>query len=365
MGTHCRLTIYFSNIASDKTYPPMKKLLTALFFLAIYTTSVKAQYFTARLAGGYAWPGFQNSEGIMAPLIDPFNPGVDALAPMANVKDTMNGQPASYKAVHGSYGQGLNLTLGLGYSINDYFNVELGISYLKSATISSSETRQLTVDNGIGFTYIPYYLTAAITTNAVGVSISPSVTVKAPIKHSKVLPYARAGISLPIYGNLTDHITIDQNAPAGLQHILDTAPYFLGKHTEVTLKTQGTVSVGFNGAIGVNYTPLPFLSVFFEVNGQHLVTKAQSSQITQWDADGKSLIAERGVYRTHFNYVDQLNGSSNNSAYNTNTDLNKPKDDTRPVGPFSNLGLNVGVIFMLSKKTLHSKDKDAASPNKK
>ena len=329
----------------------MKKTLLILSVIAITLgySDLKGQSFSVRIAGGYAWPGFQSSENIAGPTIDPQHPDIDALGPLANISDTINGKPATYKLAKGSYGHGMNFTLGLGYTANKYFNFELGISYLKSATISVDQTRQLTLFTGLSYVYIPAYLNAHITTNAFGISISPAVTIQAPIKHSKFMPYARLGVSLPIFGGLTDHITIDQNS--GITTLIQ-APYFLGKHTEVTLTTQGSISVGFNGAIGVKYNVLPYLSVFAEVNGQYLTTRAKSSKITQWDADGVSQINNRGVYRTQFNYVDQLNGTSNNAQYNNSYSASKPKDDVMPVGPFSNLGLNIGVSLNLGKKTL-------------
>ena len=356
------IPISFCIIALNKTLC-MKKTLLILYVIAIGIigcNSLQAQ-FTVRLAGGYAWPGLQNSENIAGPIIVPQHPDIDELGPLANITDTMNGKPATYKLAKGSYGHGMNFTLGLGYTVNKYFNFELGISYLKSATVSVDQTRELTLSTGVGYAYIGKYLNAHITTNAFGISISPAITVQAPIKHSKFMPYARAGISLPIFGGLTDHITIDQNS--GIPTLVQ-APYFLGKHTEVTLTTQGSVSIGFNGALGVKYNVLPYLCVFAEVNGQYLTTRAKSSKITQWDADGVSQINNRGIYRTQFNYVDQLNGTSNNAQYNSNYSSSKPKDDVMPIGAFSNIGLNVGVTFNLSKKTL-KKDADKREDSKK
>ena len=117
----------FCNIAITKYCMMMKKLLFVALF-AVNAALLNAQ-FTLRLAGGYAWPGFQTSEGINGPLIDPANPFVDALGPLANITDTMNGKPATYKPVKGSYGQGMNFSLGLGYTVNKYFNFELLLNF--------------------------------------------------------------------------------------------------------------------------------------------------------------------------------------------------------------------------------------------
>ena len=105
------------------------------------------------------------------------------------------------------------------------------------------------------------------------------------------------------------------------------------------------------------------MAITAEVNGQYLVTRAKSSKITQGDdvkADGTvvSRLADRGVYRTQFNFVDELTNTSNNEDYNSSTDKTKAKDDLRPSGPFSNLGFNIGVTIMLSKEILQPYKKD-------
>jgi hypothetical protein len=346
----------------------MRKNLLFIMFLCLATASINAQ-FTLRVAGGYAWPGLQTSENIQGPIIDPLHPDIDALGPLANITDTIttNGKfnPATYKPIKGSYGKGMNFSLGFGYTLKKYFNFELGVSYLKSATLSCDQNRQLTIFTGLGYSYIPAYLHAHITSDAFGVSISPAFTVQAPIKKSKFMPYARIGLSMPIYGGLTDHITITQNS--GIPTLVQ-APYFLGAKTNVTLQTQGTVSLGVNWAVGVKYNVLPYLSVFAEINGQYLTTRAKSSKITQWDTYASdtsaavSQIGNRGVYRTQFTFVNQLGGNSNNAQYNSNYSTSKPKDDIGPTGPFSNLGLNIGLTFNLSKKTLKKKDADDKKP---
>lgn len=372
-------SISFCSIAYTKFLTMNRKILSTIL-LAVLTSAIFAQKgFTLRLAGGYAWPGFIKSEGIMGPKVDPFTPYDDALVPMANTTRANNDTIRSYELVHGSYGTGMNFTLGLGYSLNQYVNFEMGMSFLKSATMSCTQNYQLVyfAYPGSPPSYDPHTLTAVIKTNAFGVTLSPSVTIKGAKPGWKVYPYARVGISLPVYGALNHfidiHISDDiyhstSNGDTALVGILSRGPYFLGNNTKVRLKTEGTVSIGVNGALGIAYNPLPYLSIFAEVNGQYLSTRAKSSKVVQWDADGVDKIPARGVYRTEFLFHDKLTNNSNNGAYRVddgdgdpttvNYDPNKPKDDLRPSGPFSNLGFNVGVSFTLSKQTLGKNKKD-------
>ncbi len=339
----------------------MKKnllILTALFCFS--AVSLKAQ-FTLRLAGGYGFPGPFNTEKVMGPKIDSRSAADDALVFLANSND----KDSSYKPVHATYGTGMNFTLGLGYMINNYIGFDLGISFLKSNTISATQVHQMYLSDPVtGYDSTGAYLNCKLTSNAIGVSLMPSIVITGAKPGWKVYPYARFGLTLPVWGGSNDHVVIDMDsafaAAPGLVNFVHGNPYFLGKHTEVSIKNEGTVSLGINAAIGVAYKPLPYLSVFLELNGQYMNTRGKASKIEQWDADGVSKLDERGVYRTQFTYVDQLNNKSNNAAYNSNYDASKPKDDIRPFAPFSNMAVNIGLTFALSKQTLAKKPTPAA-----
>ncbi|HWB64297.1 MAG TPA: outer membrane beta-barrel protein [Chitinophagales bacterium] len=331
----------------------MKKhfLATLLFFTIL--NFAHAQEFVLSLNGGYAWPGIGTPENVMGPKIDPYSPETDGLINLANLNDSIK----LNKPVHGSYGKGGNLTFSFGYLINPYFGVGLGISYLHSASVTCDQIRQLTgPGSALPSVQTNYYLNANISTNAYGLSIMPSVTINGCKPGWKVYPYARVGITLPVWGKVIHNVHISADS-AFAKALLDKAPYFLGHNTDVRLETESTISVGINGAVGVCYRPIPLISVFAEINGQYLNVRAKSATITKWDADGVDQIPARGVYRTQFNFVDKLTGESNNAEYNSNYDASKPKDDTRPVAPFSNIGFNVGVNFYLSKTILQAKKK--------
>ena len=326
----------------------------------------KEGFFTLRVAGGYGWSGITKPGTMMGPKIDPYSPDKDGLIPMININD----RDSTTSNVYGSYGQGMNFTLGLGYMINNYIGVELGISYLKSGVVSCDQTRPLTIQTGFGnppsFSNVGYFLNANIKTSAFGVSLMPSLIIRGAKPGWKVYPYGRLGISMPVYGKLEHDVTITVDdevyTPANLPlaKTVYKGPYFLGQQTKVKLETEGTVSLGANAALGVSYTPTPLVTISAEINGQYLVTRAKSAKITQWDAvnpeDGQvySRLADRGVYRTEFNFVDGLTSRSNNDQYNPNTDKTKAKDDLRPTGQFSNIGFNISVCINLSKGILNT-----------
>jgi hypothetical protein len=330
----------------------IKLLLTAC--MVVLLTTLNAQ-FTLRVAGGYSGPGIMNTESVLGPSIDPGTPTVDGLANMANRNDSAH----TYKPVHGSYGTGGNVNIGLGYMFNRFIGFDVAFGYAHSNNIGCTEVVSFAPQPITGF------LTANLSSYSWALAVAPSIVISAEKKGWKVYPYSRIGIALPVAGKLVDNVTI--NSP----YALNVNGFgWIGNRTDVTMVTTATVSLGINGVIGVAYRPVPYLNIFAELTGQYLNVRGKSSTITKWDATIDSAgtshkvndVPLRGVYRNQFNYVDQLTSTSNNAQYNSSYNPNQPKQDIRPVVPGSSLGFNVGITLFLSKKTLK---KDAAKPTPK
>ena len=288
--------------------------------------------------------GFLIHKLYSGPVVNPAAPTTDSLAPMANSNDSSK----KYKPVHGSYGAGANISVRFGYKVNPYFSFDLGITYLRSVDISCDQVHQITgPGSALSFILADYYLNANIATHAYGLSMMPSFTVSGAKPGFKVYPYARFGFTLPVWGMVIHDVNIQVDP--NISPLTKSAPFFLGTNNQIILETKAAFSIGVNASAGVAYKPLPFLDIFAEINGQYLDVRAKSSTITEWNADGVNEIPARGVYRTQFTYVDQLTSTSNNAAYNSNYNPNQPKQDIRPIAPFSNLGLNVGVTFYFGK----------------
>jgi opacity protein-like surface antigen len=336
----------------------MKSLLLGSLLLA--TNFIMAQgAFSLRIAGGYAGPGLLKSDPVYGPIVDPYRPERDGLVEMANRNFFSD---SSVQFIRGSYGQGMNFTLGLGYMINPYIGFDMGINYQQSSKMKSVETHDIILNNP-PFVNIKLGqpITATISTSAYTLSLMPSIVVAAALPNWKAYPYARLGLTLPVFGALFHDLDIvvpdslfDKNP--GFDELLGKEPYYIGRKTDVRLETHGTISLGFNGAVGVAYKPLPFLNVFAEVNAQYLTVRAKDTKITKYDIDGVDKLEERGKYRTEFVYSDKLNTESNNADFNPNYDRTKPKDDLRKNAPFHYFGFNVGVTFLLSKTTLKKKE---------
>jgi Outer membrane protein beta-barrel domain len=336
----------------------LKKLLVVLFALSVVTLRTQAQGFIVQWLGGYAWqPG--STQPMPAQLFNSQAPTVDAWSNLANVNDATN----SYKAVNNSYGHGFNINMLVGYMINPYVGFGLGISYQKSAVISATQVRDLYLNNDS--LNVPQatggYISSAITTQSQNLTLSPSLILTYNKPKYKFYPYLRAGLTLPVFTVIEQHVDMTLQG-AGAYY---AAPDFLGSVTSTGLETYTNFSMGFNGALGVGYKPYPFLHLFLEINAQYLNMKGDFSQVTEWTADGQDFnyngnyygINGRGTYRSVFEYVKTLNGSSNNAAYNNNYNTNNAKQEISPNFPFSYIGFNFGVQLILNKKIFKDQDK--------
>ncbi len=307
--------------------------------------------FTFRWAIGYAGqPG--NSENIPAPVINSLNPWVDAFGPLSNIS-TAGSTP---QIIHNSYGQGLNVGFRFGYMFNAYVGVDLGVSYSQSTTISAyQQTTFYQPDSANNPVATGGYLDNTVTTKSMSIALSPSVTLAYSKPKFKIYPYARVGLTLPVFTQVTHSMTMVLDG-VGASNTSYNYPYFIGNLTTVEMQTNMLFTVGFTGAVGVVWRPYNFINFFAELSGQYLNLKGRYTQITEWNADGYDLTTYRGPYRLEYDYVKSLNLHSNNAQYNPNYNANAPKQDISPVFPYSNIGFNVGVQLVLNKKVFKDQD---------
>ena len=318
------LGLHFSSIAQEEKGPP------------------PARGVIIKWALGYTWSGSVKSEYVQNLNTDLKNPLVDAFVNMANSSDA----DGSYKPIHTTYGQGLNVSFRIGYMFNPYIGFDVGVTYSQSADISSTQLHYLYLPDSTGVLQPSGgYLNCQLSSSARSVSVSPSIIAAFAKPKFKFYPYVRIGLTLPVWTQVTQKIGID---------LVDigpdpNAPYFIGTRTDITIETKVKFAIGFNAAFGVVYKPAPFMGLFFELTGQYLNLQAKSSEITQWDADGVDLLPSRGAYRNQFNYVSSLTGTSNNAQVNSNYNPNQPKDDISYKIPYSNLGFNLGIQLIINK----------------
>jgi hypothetical protein len=337
----------------------MKKIILLSVFIATISAAY-SQYFTVKIGGGYSVPGVQNSGSVLTfqPTTSP-DPANAAIIPLLNYNTAAIDSGNRYKSnLYAGYAQGGHIDFSFGYMINPYFGVQLDGAYLWGTTITASQTYDDDPINGV----LGKTANIITKTHANGLSINPSLYFRAAKPTAKVAPYARAGIALPIAGAIYHDLNI--SAPNSI----------LGNITssDIGVKTTSTVSIGFQGSVGVSFTPVPLISIWAELQGQYLLIKAKEAQLTSY------LLSIQGFPQQNFlttsnihgapystysqvtNFVDVLTPNSNTQAfgkgrvgqtgYQSYVNENAPQDQLRQVANIGAFGFAVGITFNMSKK---------------
>lgn len=371
----------------------MKKIILSAILIGGISAAY-CQQFTLKIGGGYGWStgnstikGFQpmlsNSPADVNNVLDPANATILDLAnssvygsinPITN--QYLGDTAGSRSLIHGSYGKGGNFSVELGYKINPYIAVALGFNYAFSDKISASQLYGNNLSQTLGNN-----TTVTTSTYSYGLSMAPNVTVYAAPKDWKLKPYVRVGLNIPMFGNLVDNIHI--NSPSAL---LNTTKLT----SDLRVETQGKFSLGYGGAIGLQYAPIPLIGIWAEVNVTSLNVSGKTSTLTEYVVDGTDLTTGK---QTHANRLDgtgslpsliTLLGGNNNalttyskvteyqttiSSSSNTTDYGNKRDQTgahngqagyvdeskahqvtQITAPFSNIGVNIGITICMSKK---------------
>lgn len=217
--------------------------------------------------------------------------------------------------IYGSIGQGLNLALTPGYMINEHFGLELGINYFMGATKTIVENTNSNSN---------VYETRTAHSNQL--RLIPSLVVSSGTSN-KLSVYAKGGLVIPVMG-LTK-IEIDKG--------IMTGPTTSSK-IQAKSDFAGHVSLGFRGALGVNYKLSDKLSLFGELQQTNLFIKQKSNTYTEFIVDGvdikdnPTLMSLYGQNK-ETEFVDKLDANSGaNQALAAKTNFNQ-------------FGINVGVKF--------------------
>lgn len=291
--------------------------------------------------------------------------------------------------IYGSGAPGLTLGAGVGYMFNKYVGLELGLTY----TFGVSKLSEIETDNrplgisaaGQSFDLLTAYVFQEYTHKTTQVRIIPAIVVRGG--DGKVVPYAKVGMVVPVAGKTNTKVkgTLSSTEiPTSIAGIPLPIPGFgpgvsLAGSVDAEAESFGQFSLGFDATVGVDYKLNDKISLFGELNMVALTIKSKETKVTRYDGeyglDGSPVtldelingvnavtglfgteisIASLGLYNNisevpaseaHFIYVDELNASTNNPAFNDNFNENEPLDDYARRDNFSSVGINIGVKF--------------------
>lgn len=248
---------------------------------------------------------------------------------------------------YGSFGEGMNTQLRLGYDFNQTFGIEMGLGYL----IGADQVKD----------YNKNYLTLNPQLGNSTVSVSEVAKVKA---------YGRAyGVTLALVYNFNNHIYGKFGgvtkvggytmAEANSVVTVKMAEAYGSIPSGTTLKTvttdlkqefHGRIPVGFIGALGYKYHVSENLSLFAELEYLGINVTRDNSKYTEFNqvtvaSSGTTTITldQLPTSLKEYEYVDSL------PVGYTNTDPDSPTKQLSEVSPYSSFGLNIGITYKFGK----------------
>ena len=210
--------------------------------------------------------------------------------------------------IYGSYGEGFNANLKLGFMFSENIGFELGTSYL----IGSSQTKEKS----------EYILQEA---KSSGLRLAPQLV----IKLDNGL-YSRFGMIVPVMGKTVITNTNDHYDPTGFGVVF--------VKQESTMEAKGSFSMGFIGAIGYAYALSDNMDLFAEVEYIGMSIKSGSAKLTQYDVDGKDQLEGMKTFYKEYEFVDEVTSDDNKN-------MDEAGKGLKQKAPFSSIGLNIGIVM--------------------
>jgi opacity protein-like surface antigen len=289
----------------------MKKILTSVVLLALFTGAAMAQSIYLRAGTGYGLPIATTALGEKY-----------LRSTVSTTTATIDNN--STERVTGSYGSGIDFNIALGYKFNENFIFELSTQYLFSKKYKTADDYSYT---GIGYSYVD---NNDVTTSARALFINPSFIFSAGF--GKAAPYGRFGFVI------------------GSPKVSGKESYYYNgdgvDSTERKWEYSKGIALGFQGAIGMNWKLSEKLDIYTEINYLSMTYYAGEYNLTE----DKNLL-------TGFNYLPNMSLSQKQTVYEkkfdptkVNIDPAKPRTALRESTPFSSLSFQVGIRFALWKK---------------
>lgn len=235
----------------------------------------------------------------------------------ATVKETS--YFTTYEINKNSPNRGFNIGLHGGYMFNPYIGADLGINYLKGSNVRIYE-----------YNNIQPGVTNEQTINSEARSLRITPAIKFTGGYKGVNPYLRVGVGVFLLNRQTDFQSYS---------IYNGTAYSTSKATR---EIKGSVSLGFNGAIGLEYK-INQIYFFSEISLFNQTFLYKSSEITAFTVNG-------------VDNLGQLTTAQKKTEYSANFDIPKTTDSNSPMKspvvsmPFNNYSFNLGLTIPLNRK---------------
>ncbi|TXI85498.1 MAG: hypothetical protein E6Q37_06250 [Crocinitomicaceae bacterium] len=258
-----------------------KMILSAALFFAAYGVNAQGLYGDVSVGYGLGAPNYVMGTNEYRDFGDPSK----------NTEEN----------IYGSIGQGLNLALTPGYMINEHFGLELGINYFMGA---KKRVEEFNSSNDKVYSFRD--------AQSNQLRLIPSLVVSSGTSN-KLSVYAKGGLMIPVLG--VTNISIEGSS---------TTNFVTYTKSEVETEFKGKVSLGFRGALGVNYKLNDNMSLFGELQQTNLFIKQDKNTIVSYKVNGSDIMNTLTDEQKETVYVDKLDaGSAANKALAGKTNFNQ------------------------------------------
>ncbi len=196
----------------------------------------------------------------------------------------------------GSFGQGININVDLGFFFNDNLGIELGINDFMGSTLTESKDTSSTTE-----------------AKASLIRISPRLI----YKFDNGL-YGKFGMILPVSGKITQTTT--------------------GTNYEQVEEYKGAMTIGFTGALGMNFEISDKMDFYAELQYIGLSMKPSTSEITTAKFGGVDALPSMTTSQIQTEYFNELDGTTM-----ANLTANDPSQSFATPIATSSFGVNVGI----------------------
>jgi len=234
--------------------------------------------------------------------------GIPLTNSLAGQNIQVNTSTTTYTGVYGSYGSGLRLEGGYIHALSTHLSLEMDFTYLIGKSINSTYSANGTTQNQSSSSQ--FY------------EISPLLRVN--LGGSKVKPYLATGPVLGLGSLTSNNVSSNSSTING---------------SEIQRKYSGSAAFGAKSVVGAELTQGKF--IFYAQLTMIAMSYAPSkSEYTKYTLNGTDQLSQLTISQKQTVYTNSVTTINNGSP-----DPNKPSEQLKFYLPFSNISMNVGVMF--------------------
>jgi opacity protein-like surface antigen len=221
------------------------------------------------------------------------------------------------KAYPVALGKAVGANLHLGYFLNDFMAIDLGVSYKIGLNTKIDASYNINPELKADQEIVKMKYHGNMLQLVPGIVFSPSLD-------GKIRPYTRVGLIIAVMNSITTEID-------------DDYPY--GGHFIGTLKYSGGIALGGSLAVGADYALGETFSIYAELYYDALSYSPTKGEFKKAEVDGVDVLSDWTTYDKEVEFVDDIT--------NFEPDNSKPDQQLKTSYPFNSLGLNIGVKIKL------------------